>query len=181
MPTSSLYRLDSDGSLHTMEGGLTIANGMGWSPDGKTMYLTDTRRHLIYAYDFDGATGSISNRRNFVQVPVDDGFPDGLTVDSKGFVWSARWAGSCIVRYDPDGKLERKVELPASHVTCCAFGGPDLTDLYITTAWNEMSDEEHAREPLAGDLFRLRTGIKGVAQPKFQYSASLQRMSFSEA
>jgi len=166
-PTSSLYRLDPDGSLHVMETGVTISNGIGWSPDNKIMYFTDSPRRVIYAYDFDLQSGTISNRRNFAYTPDDPAEPDGLTVDSEGFVWSAQWGGWRILRYDPDGKVEREVRVETAHVTCCAFGGPDLTDLYITTAWSGLSDDERAAQSMAGDLFILKTDIRGLPEPKF--------------
>jgi sugar lactone lactonase YvrE len=165
---NSLYRLDPDMSVHTLERGLTITNGMGWSPDNRTMYLTDTNRRLIYAYAFDIESGTIANRRNFVEVPQEDGFPDGLAVDAEGFVWSAHWGGSRITRYDPEGKIERVVEVPVPQVTACAFGGPDLTDLYITTAWSGMTEAERAAHPMSGDLFALNVGIKGQAEEYFK-------------
>lgn len=163
--TSSLYRLDPDRSVHKMADGLMISNGIGWSPDRKTMYHTDTPRGSIYAYDYDAATGNIENRREFVHV---DGFPDGLTVDAEGYVWSAFWDGWKIVRYDPEGKQEREVRLPVSNVTACTFGGPDLTDLYITTAWSGLNDDQRREQPLAGDLFLLHTDIKGQPAYKFR-------------
>ncbi|MDQ3705082.1 MAG: SMP-30/gluconolactonase/LRE family protein [Chloroflexota bacterium] len=166
--SSSLYRLDSDYSVHTMATGLTISNGIGWSPDGKTMYHTDTEKQVIYAYDFDLATGNIENRRDFVRTSEEAGFPDGLTVDAEGFVWSAFYGGWRVVRYGPDGKREREVRLPVANVTACTFGGPDLTDLYITTAWSGLNDEQRREQPLAGDLFMLSTDIKGQPQAKFR-------------
>jgi sugar lactone lactonase YvrE len=166
--SSSLYRLDPDYSVHTMATGLTISNGIGWSPDGKTVYHTDTEKQVIYAYDFDPATGHIENRRDFVRTSEEEGFPDGLTVDAEGFVWSAFYGGWRVVRYGPDGKREREVRLPVANVTACTFGGPDLTDLYITTAWSGLSDEQRREQPLAGDLFLLLTDIKGQPQVKFR-------------
>jgi sugar lactone lactonase YvrE len=167
--TSCLYRLDPDHSLHTMVRNVTISNGIGWSPDNKTMYYTDTQTRTIYAYDYDAATGNIENRRNFVHTPDErDGYPDGLTVDSHGFVWSACWSGWRVVRYDPEGNMEREIRLPVSLVTACTFGGPDLTDLYITSAWTGLSEEERQRQPRAGDLFVLRTGIRGIEEPEYR-------------
>lgn len=166
-PTSSLYRLDPDGSVHVMQRELSISNGIGWSPDNRTMYLIDSPTKKIFAYDFDPASGSISNRRTFVYTPDDDSVPDGLTVDSEGFVWAAHWGGYKVVRYDPDGKAEREVRVNAPQVTSCAFGGPDLTDLYITTAWKGLSDEQRRAAPMAGDLFLLRTDIRGMEEPRF--------------
>ena len=165
--TSSLYRLDADLSIHKMETGVTISNGIGWSPDHKTMYFTDTPKKVIYAYDFDVETGAIEKRRNFVHAPDDPWSPDGLAVDSEGFVWSAQWGGWKIIRYDPKGKKEREVKVNAAHVTACAFGGPDLTDLYITTAWSGLSAEARRDQTQAGDLFLLQTDIKGLPEFKF--------------
>jgi sugar lactone lactonase YvrE len=166
--TSSLYRLDPDYSVHTMATGLTISNGIGWSPDRRTMYHTDTGRQVVHAYDYDPTTGSIENRRDFASTTDEQGFPDGLTVDAEGFVWIAFYGGWRVTRYGPDGKKERETRLPVANVTSCTFGGPDLTDLYITTAWSGLSDGERREQPLAGDLFLLRTDIKGQPESKFR-------------
>ena len=166
-PEGSLYRLDPDGSISTMETGIFIANGIGWSPDDKIMYFTDTPRHVIYAYDFDPATGAIANRRPFISTPDETGAPDGLKVDSEGCIWSARWGGWKITRYDPTGKVEREIQLPVQCPTSCAFGGADLDELYITSAWTALSDEQKKNQPFAGDLFRVKTNIKGLESPKF--------------
>jgi len=156
-----LYRLDVDGSVNIMQTGMTICNGLGWSPDLKTMYFTDTLRHLIYAYDFDVASGAIDHRRVFVDSSGEDGYPDGMTVDSEGGVWSARWGGWKVTRYDPAGKAEREISLPVECPTSCAFGGENLTELFITTAWTALTDEQRQQQPLAGNVFRLATNIKG--------------------
>ena len=166
-PEGSLYRLDPDGSISTMETRIFIANGIGWSPDNKIMYFTDTPRHVIYAYDFDAATGAIANRRPFISTPDEDGVPDGLAVDSEGCIWSARWDGWKITRYDPSGKVEREIQLPVQRPTSCAFGGAHLDELYITSAWTALSDEQKKNQPFAGDLFRVKTNIKGLESPKF--------------
>ena len=163
----SLYRLDPDGTITTMESGLTVSNGIGWSPDNTLMYLTDSPLRVIYAYDFDAATGAIANRRPFIATPNERGFPDGLSVDSEGYIWSARWGGWKITRYDPTGKVERELALPVQFPTSCAFGGPNLDELYITSAWTELNAEKRAQQPQAGDLFRVQTGIKGIEQPLF--------------
>jgi L-arabinonolactonase len=165
--TSSLYRLDPDGSVYKMESGITISNGIGWSPDDRTMYFTDSPLSVIYAYDFDPASGTIENRRPFVRVPDGEGWPDGLTVDSEGCVWSAHWDGWRIVRYDPAGKVEREIPLPVQCPTSCAFGGPDLNELYITSAWTALSDAERKAQPLVGDLLRLQTDVVGQEESEF--------------
>lgn len=163
----SLYRLDPDGSVHVMATHQAIPNGLGWSPDLKTLYHADTPRKVIYAYDYDAATGHIENRRKFIYTPDDEGMPDGLTVDSEGFIWSCRWEGWKVTRYDPDGKVDREVHVNAAHVTSCAFGGPDLDELFITTAWVGLTDDQRRQQPQAGDIFRLKAGVKGQSTHKF--------------
>ena len=164
---SRLYKLDPDGSIHTMETGIQISNGIGWSPDQKTMYYTDSPLRVIYAYDFDFDSGSISNRRDFVKVPVEDGLPDGLTVDSEGFVWSAHWDGWRLTRYDQKGKIERVVYLPVQRPTSCTFGGRDLDQLFITSAWTGFTEAERQEQPLAGDLFMVQAEVKGQKEYEF--------------
>jgi sugar lactone lactonase YvrE len=162
-----LYRLDPDGACHRVETGFTISNGVGWSPDNGTMYFTDSSRRVILAYDYDLETGAITHRRPFVHVPEEQGVPDGLTVDSEGFVWSAHWGGWKVTRYNPHGDVDREIRLPAQNVTSCAFGGENLDELYITTARFGLSEAEQAGQPLAGDLFRASVGVTGLAEPKF--------------
>lgn len=166
-PDGRLYRLDPDGSVHTMETGITVSNGIGWSPDGRTMYFTDTFRYTIYAYDFDPGTGAIENRRPFVEIPPQEGLPDGLTVDREGCVWSALWGGWKVVRFDPSGKVEREIKMPVQNPTSCAFGGDQLNDLYITSARLALSDEQKEKQPWAGDLFRIKTEVRGIEEAKF--------------
>lgn len=163
----SLYRLDPAGSVHEMATHLAIPNGLGWSPDLKTMYHTDSPRRVIYAYDYDAATGRIENRRNFIYTPGEKSMPDGLTVDSEGCIWSCYWGGWKVIRYDPAGKVEREVYVNAANVTSCAFGGPDLDELFITTAWTGLTNEERRQQSQAGDLFHLKTGVKGIPSHKF--------------
>ena len=165
--SSALYRLDADGSVHKIESGITISNGLGWSPDNKTMYFTDTMIHTIYAYDFDLESGSLSNRRVFAQDPDAPGLPDGLCVDSEGCVWTARILDWRIIRYDPDGKIEREIRLPVKNPTSCCFGGENLDELYVTTASIGLTDDEARSQTQAGDLFRVHTGIKGQPEPMF--------------
>lgn len=166
-PTNRLYRLDPDGSIHTMEVGIIISNGIGWSPDNQTMYFTDSPRREIYAYDFDLASGSIENRRIFAKSHEDKGEPDGLTVDREGFIWSARWDGWKITRFDPFGVIEKEIPLPVQRPTSCTFGGSDLEDLYITTVSTGLTDEEKAKQPLAGDLLKINVGVKGIEEPSY--------------
>ena len=166
-PTGSLYRLDPDRSVHKMETGVNISNGCAWSPDNETMYFTPTGDRIIWAYDFDPDAGSISNRRIFVEIPKEDGYPDGHTVDSQGCLWTALWGGSKISCYDPDGKKLREIPIPAAQVTRPAFGGENLDELYITSAWTGLSQQERAEQPQAGGLFRVKVDVAGLPEPKF--------------
>lgn len=163
----SLYRLDTDGSLHKIDQNIALSNGIALSPDGKTLYASEMSAYRINAYDYEIESGTVDNRRVFVALAEDDGKPDGLTVDSQGFVWAAHWGGWRVARYDPAGKLEREIRLPVELATCMGFGGENLDELYITTAWYELSDQQRKNQPLAGDLFRIQTDITGIAEPLF--------------
>ena len=165
--TSALYRLDPDFHVQRMLGDITISNGIGWSPDNRRMYYADTLRYTIYDFRFDLESGEINNQRVFVRVEPDYGVPDGLTVDSQGFVWVAFYDGWKIVRYKPDGEVDMLIEMPVARPTCPAFGGEDLDELYITTAIDGLSPVELEKQPMAGDLFMLKAGIKGLPEPRF--------------
>jgi len=156
-----LYRIDPDREVHRMAAGFTVSNGLDWSPDGKTLYFTDSLAGTILAYDFDVESGNISRPRIFIEVPRDVGFPDGLTVDSEGRIWSANWGGGSVRCYDPDGRMEKDIHLPVRHVTSCTFGGENLDILYITTARQGLSRTALRDQPQAGDLFQVRTGTRG--------------------
>ncbi|NIA13590.1 MAG: SMP-30/gluconolactonase/LRE family protein [Nitrospiraceae bacterium] len=158
-----LYRLDRDGALTEVAGDMGTPNGLGFTPDRKAMYHTDSRAHSIYLYDYDAVSGAISNRRVFIKTPDDEGVPDGMTVDAEGCVWTAKWNGGCLVRYRPDATEERRIAFPAQKVSCVTFGGDDYTDMYITTAGGGNKPEEG---PGAGGLFHMNLGIQGV--PEFR-------------
>jgi sugar lactone lactonase YvrE len=166
-PEGTLYRLDPGGTVHAMLTPVGVPNGIGWSPDNTIMYFTDSALGTIFVFDFDATAGEIANRRTFVHHPEDPSIPDGLTVDSEGFVWSAHWMGAKVVRYDPTGKVERIIQVPAFRVTSCVFGGANLDELYITTAWIKQTKEQKEQYPLSGDLFRAQTGIRGLEKFKF--------------
>lgn len=166
-PDGSLFRLDADRSLHELDKNLVLSNGIAVSPNGRTLYVSEMFANKITAYDYEPETGAASNRRVFVEIPKEAGMPDGLTVDSQGFVWAAHWGGWRVARYDPAGKLEREIRVPVELVTCIGFGGENLDELYITTAWYNLSDRQRKEQPLAGDLFRIKTDIKGIAEPGF--------------
>ena len=166
-PDGSLYRVDPDGSLHKLDTGYATANGIGLSPDGQTVYVADQRHNQIIALDYDTISGTVSNRRLFACVPENEGMPDGLIVDAEGYIWSGHWAGWKLTRYDPDGKIERQISFPVQHVISFAFGGKDLDELFVTTAWWDLTEEQRKQQPWAGDLLRIRTGIKGLVEPDF--------------
>jgi sugar lactone lactonase YvrE len=166
-PDGELFCVQGDGSWQVMDKNITVANGIGWSPDRKIMYFTDSFRYSIYAYDYAADTGKITNRRTFVQTSPDAGVPDGLTVDSDGFVWSAFWGGWKVVRYNPEGNVDREYRLPVPNPTSCAFGGKRLDELYITSASLGLSTEEKERHVQSGDLFCLKAGITGMDEPRF--------------
>lgn len=163
---ASLYRLDTDLHLTRVLDGVTTSNGLGWSPDGATMYYVDTRTERIDAFDFDGATGAISRRRPFVHVEG-PGRPDGLCVDAEGAVWVALWAGSSVRRYLRDGTLDAVVTLPVAQVSSCGFGGHGLDTLFITTAASGLSTADRQSQPLAGALFRTDPGVRGLPRSAF--------------
>lgn len=166
-PIGRLYRVSPDFEVKAMDRGFTISNGIGWSPDGRTMYFTDTPSRCIYCYDFDAADGRIANRRVFVQAAPGHGGPDGMTVDAQGFVWSAQFDRWCVNRYAPDGTLERSLRLPVQRPTTCMFGGPGLATLYITSARMDLSDEALAAQPYAGGVFAIDAGVGGLPEPRF--------------
>lgn len=164
---SSLYQVDLDLTVHRMDSGFTISNGIGWSPDNKVMYFVDSMRYVIYAYDFDLETCTVANRRTFVAVSQDYGIPDGLTVDSEGYIWCAFYAGSKVTRFSPGGEINAEVRLPVSQPTSCIFGGKNYDDLYVTSAWNGLGTDERKKQPQAGDLFVIKTHTTGLPEPKF--------------
>jgi sugar lactone lactonase YvrE len=161
-PLGELYRLDPGGVLTTVVRGVTVSNGLGWSPDGSRMYYADSPMRRVDMFDYDPATGEAFARRVFADLARAEGVPDGLTVDADGCVWVAMWGGGALRRITPDGHQEAVLPLPVSRPTSCAFGGPGLTDLYITTARVGLSEADLAAEPLAGRLLRVRPGPVGL-------------------
>src|SRR5438270_80213 len=131
---SYLFRIDRDGSVHVVDEGIQFSNGLAFSRDCSTLYFSDSVARCIYAYNWNRETGNLANRRVFVRLPREHGFPDGLTVDAEGFIWCAHWFGARVTRYDPDGKVERVVALPATQTSSLAFEGPDLDVIFVTSA-----------------------------------------------
>jgi sugar lactone lactonase YvrE len=154
----SLYRLAADGSVTLALPGVTISNGLAWSPDGTLAYYNDTPTGRIGVFDWSPDTG-LTGLRTFVDIPSDEGFPDGLTVDSDGGVWVALYAGGAVRRYAPNGALDEVIEVAASRVTACTFGGDDLRQLFITTSREGLAAGE---EPLAGSVFTVTPGVAGL-------------------
>ena len=168
----SLRRLGPDLRIEAVLTGLTIPNGLAWSPDGRTMYFTDSLSREVRAYDFDVETGEVSAGRSFLRIgPAaglpDAAVPDGLTVDAESHVWVAVWNGGCVIRVSPAGAITARLDIPVTQVSSLAFGGPDLSDLYVTSAREDFTEADAAREPIAGGLFRLRPGVRGLPPDRF--------------
>ncbi len=165
--TAALYRYDPDGSVRTMETGLTISNGLGWSPDGDTFYLTDSPQRKIFAYRFDGATGEISDRCIAVDLGDEAVEPDGLAIDRDGNLWTALLDGWAVACFSPAGKALGRVKLPVQRPTCPTFGGPGLSTLYVTTASVGLSQQEIQQGFYAGDVFAIAAPTPGLPTHPF--------------
>ena len=164
----ALYRLERDGQVELMLDGLSISNGVGWSPDGLTMYLVDSGPRVIHAFAFDADRGTISAAQVLTTVPKEIGAPDGMTVDAAGDLWVAIYGGGRVHRYAPDGSLREVFRVPAPQTTCCAFGGPGLHRLYVTTATENWTDEQRQMDPGAGLVYRLDTDATGRPAAPFR-------------
>ena len=166
-PIGSLYSVEADGSVRRLLDGLSIANGMAWTEDGGTFYYIDSPLRRVDAFDYDLATGAISRRRPYLVFDDRVPKPDGMSIDAEGGLWIAFWGAGQIRRYGPDRELDVVVRVPATQVTSCAFSGPDLRDLYITSATSELSAEALAEQPHAGGLFHVRAPVPGVLPHRF--------------
>ena len=167
-PSGAFYRFDPDGGRTRVALDFAVTNGPTWSLDQRTMWINDTVRGRVQAFDFDAASGALSNEREWLRFARGDGVPDGMTTDAAGRIWIAHWGGACISCHDPVSAAELgRVRLPVSQVTNCAFGGPDFRTLFITSAREGLSTEQLAREPLAGGLFAVEIGEAGVAAGLF--------------
>ena len=170
-----LYSVEKHGEITVIGEGLGLSNGIGFSPDTKVMYVTDTYTREIFRYDYDAETGRAGNRRVFVKIPDTEGIPDGMTVDAEGFVWAAQWYGYCVVRYDPDGKVERRLHVPSGQTSSVMFGGADLTDIYVTTAAEVVRLSAAPKgydfdAPHNGSVYRFNLGIRGLEENKADIS-----------
>lgn len=159
----SLYRLDPDGGVNVVLEGVTISNGIDWSPDDSVAYYIDSMTHEVSIFDYDTEPG-LTGRRTFVEIPEGSGFPDGLAVDEEGGIWVALFRGSAVHRYNPRGELDEVIEVDARQVTACCFGGPDLDRLYITTSRENLEPDD---DPQAGSLFTLVPGVRGLPVREF--------------
>ena len=161
-----LFCMTSASRIKAMARGFSVANGISWSPDGTCLYISNMFQHKVEVFAQNTTTAELSERRTFISFSEADGMPDGLTVDAQGYLWVALWGGGKVCRYNPQGVLDQTIYLPVANPTRCTFGGPDLTQLYICSAWFGLDDAEKKRQPMAGDLFRVDLSIKGLAEQK---------------
>ncbi len=166
-PVGSLYRIEADLRIRRMSGGVALSNGIAWSPDNKVFYHCDSRPGSVLRYDFDLESGTITNRRLFIDYATQHGRPDGCTVDAEGFLWVTEVEAGRIGRYDPDGRLERVVALPVTKPTSVMFGGADLDTLFITSMRYNVSAADLAAQPLYGALFGAQPGVRGLPETRF--------------
>lgn len=164
-PEGVLYCLEGR-ELRAVRSGIRIPNSLAFSPDGRTMYFADSLRYELYRYDYDAERGAMGGEHVLART-TPPGFPDGSTVDAEGFLWNAEFNAARLVRYAPDGRVDRVVPVPVPRPTCCAFGGPDLDVLYVTTASQQMTPEELEARPLAGALLAFDVGVRGLPEPRF--------------
>jgi sugar lactone lactonase YvrE len=164
----ALYCFETDGTVRQCLADVSISNGIVWSHDQRRMYYIDTPTRRVDVFDYEVETGTITNRRQACAIPADMGFPDGMTIDVEGKLWVALWGGSAVARWDPDtGRMLAKIEVPTAHVTSCAFGGPNLSSLFITSAREGLSPAQLKDQPLAGSIFVATAGVRGVASTAY--------------
>jgi xylono-1,5-lactonase len=164
--SGTLYCVDPDLTWSAIDSSYKVTNGPAFSPSGDTMYHNDSARQVTYAFDMDSA-GNAANRRTFLQFGAGDGYPDGMTVDSEGYLWIAFWGGWCLRRYSPDGEWVETIKMPVQRPTSCAFGGRDLDRLYVTSASIGLDDDALKMQPNAGGLFMFTPGVRGLADVPF--------------
>lgn len=167
LPSGSLYCLDTDLSCRALVSEIIMSNGLCWSPDGTVMYHADTFRRTMWSYRFDGKTGAVSDRRVFFEASGDMGVPDGAITDRDGFVWLAMWGGWSVLRLDPEGRIERKIEMPVAQPTCPCFGGKEFGTLYVTSARFGLDQTKLQKQPRAGSIFALDIGVRGLPSIQF--------------
>lgn len=167
-PSAALWRLEAGRAPVLMQDGLTVGNGIAFGPDDRSMYLADTFTRTVWRYDFDIASGALANRRPFLSTAHINGFVDGATVDADGCYWAALFRGGAVAQFDPDGRLVRHIRLPVANPTMCAFGGPGLDILYVTSASRFLDEAQKRDQPLAGHVFAIAgLGARGLPEPAF--------------
>jgi len=166
-PTGTVYSFDEK-STHALFGGVTISNGLAWSPDHKTFYYIDTPTHEVRAYEYDVNTGAVANPRVVIHVPDSMGWPDGMTSDMEGNLWIALWGGAAVTRWNPStGQLLERISMPALQPSSCVFGGKAMNELFVTSARKDMSETDLTTYPLSGGLFKVETKVEGM--PTFEF------------
>ncbi|KAL1677066.1 hypothetical protein EV122DRAFT_266336 [Schizophyllum commune] len=165
-PIGRLWRYDPDGTLTQMESGLACGNGIGWSPDNKTMYLNDSVSQIVWAYDFDLPTGNLSNKRIFIDRREAGGEPDGMVLDVHGNLWIAMWGAHSVMCFDPTGKQTKTIKFTAKNMACTTFGGPNYDELYIASARDRSATA--AADDDGGQMFRYKVGVRGL--PKYEFA-----------
>jgi sugar lactone lactonase YvrE len=173
LKNGALFRLSADGECRQMADGVIASNGLAFSPDNRILYYADSRGYVVWAFDHDPVTGNVSNRRVFVSLPTGKGLPDGAAVDSEGCYWNAVFMGRRILRFRPDGTLDREIEMPFDNPTMVAFGGPDYRTLFIASGKGNLTPEQLAGQPLAGGIFKMTVDVPGLPEPRFLPSAKL--------
>ncbi len=165
---ATLYRLDPDGSIHAMVNQLIVSNGLAWTADGRTMYHSDSKGQVVWAYDYDPEKGAISNRRVLARPTEEVGRPDGAATDEEGFYWSAGISAGVLNRWSPDGRLDRSIPLPCSNPTAPCFGGPDLKTIFITSLRHDLRPDVLAAKPLSGGIFAVPVDVPGVPISRYR-------------
>jgi sugar lactone lactonase YvrE len=167
-PSAALYRLDPDGSYRRMIDGLIVSNGLAWTADGRTMFHSDSKGQVIWAWDYDPATGAIANRREIARPSEEIGRPDGAAADVEGYYWSAGISAGVLNRWAPDGRLDRQIPLPCAAPTMPCFGGPDMKTIFVTSLRHHLSEDKIAAKPLSGGIFAVEVDVPGVPVAKFK-------------
>ena len=167
-PIATLFRLDPDLSLHRVVEELIVSNGLAWTADGRTMYHSDSKGPVIWAYDYDPDSGAVSSRREVARPTEEIGRPDGAATDEQGYYWSAGISAGVLNRWSPDGRLDRSIPLPCSNPTAPCFGGPDLRTIFVTSLRHDLRPEVLAAKPLSGGIFAVRVDVRGVPIRRFR-------------
>jgi sugar lactone lactonase YvrE len=167
-PIATLYRLDPDGSMHAMVNQLIVSNGLAWTADSRTMYHSDSKGQVVWAYDYDPEKGAISNRRVLARPTEEVGRPDGAATDEEGFYWSAGISAGVLNRWSPDGRLDRSIPLPCSNPTAPCFGGRDLKTIFVTSLRHDLPPDVLAAKPLSGGIFAVPVDVPGVPISRYR-------------